>query len=159
AAEPGGALMNLLLPRAPRSFLSGDSLKIWTNPRATPNIVVLVRSTLYISAIAPHDLNRAAQLLSTGTAPEQVFGDHHRAVPLMAVSRAEVDVRSGDCRFQFDSGSSTRVEEFRVAGRLEADELTAILRQQLGPLFKVTPLGFDLIRLWGMPLAALLIHA
>ena len=145
--------------RAPRTFLSGDTLKIWTNPRATPNIVVLVRGTLYVSAIAKGDLNKAAAMLSTGAAPEQVFGTYHRAIPLVAVLRAEADVRHHVFRFTYDSGVGNANDEFELASELEANELVSVLRQQLGDRYVVSNLGFDVVRVCGAPIVALMIHA
>ncbi|MFL5340247.1 MAG: hypothetical protein ACJ8F7_08840 [Gemmataceae bacterium] len=145
--------------RAPRTFLSGDTLKIWTNPGATPNIVVLVRGTLYVSAIAKADLNKAAQRLSTGAAPEQVFGSYHRAIPLVAVLRAEADMRHHVFHFTYDSGMGNANDEFELASEMEANELVSVLRQQLGDRYVVSNLGFDVARVCGGPFVALMVHA
>src|SRR5258708_4434414 len=87
----------------PPPFLRGDVLRIWTNPRATPNIVVLVRGTLYLSSIAVKDLNQAAGMLSTGAPPESVFGSYQRAIPLVSVTRVEADLRHHSFRLAYTS--------------------------------------------------------
>ncbi len=149
----------MLSTRTPRTFLSGDVLRIWTNPLATPNIIVLVRGTLYLSSIAAKDLSQASGMLSTGTPPEKVFGSYQRAIPLASVTRVEADLRHHFFRVAYTCGLGSAKAGFQLAGSMEADELVAILRQQLGESCTVSKLGLGLLRLWGMPLLALMLHA
>jgi len=146
------------MTRPPRTFLSGDTLKIWTNARATPNIIVLVHSTLYLSSIKKADLNKAVQMLSGGAAPEQVFGNYCRAIPLVSVTRAEFDERRNEFRFAHHTGVGHALDQFQLASKFEADELVAVLKQQLTECYTMSSMDFNVLRIWGLPLVVLFVH-
>src|SRR5207244_2710448 len=49
--------------------------------------------------------------------------------------------------------------EFQLANSYEADELAAVLRQQLGSQYLVEKMGFNLLRICGLPLLVMMFHA
>jgi len=157
--ETRGAIMTggpaMSLTQAPRSMFAGDELKIWTNPRANPNIVVLCRSCLFLSSIVKSDLSRAVQMLNGGAAPEQVFGNYVKVIPLISVQNAEANLRTNTFWFSYLTGLGTATTEFKLANSYEADELTAVLRQQFGDAFLVQQMGISLLRICGWPFFAM----
>lgn len=142
----------------PKSFLLGDGLKIWTNPRSSPNIVVLCRGSLFVSNIDNADLRTAVDRLSAGAGPEQVFGGHLREIPLVALENVEADLRHNSFRFCYHSDLGSARDEIKLAHPHDAEELLAILRQQLGGGFQSRELGLNLFRICGLPLMILLLH-
>jgi len=148
----------VIATRASRTFLSGDVLRIWINPGSPVNIIVLVRGTLYLSSIAPKDLNQAAGMLSAGASPEQIFGSYHRAIPLVSISKVEADLRHNTFLVVYQSSLSSAKAEFEMASRTEADELVDVLRQQLGESYNEGKIRVDVINVCGLPLIVLLLH-
>ena len=145
-------------PPAPRTFLGGEGLKIWTNPRAKQNIIVLSGCCLYTSSIVNRDLARAVQMLNGGASPEQVFGSHLQVIPLISVQEARINLKNNSFWFSFLSGIGSASAEIQLANSLEADELLTVLRSQFGSQFRVEKLGLNLSKTFGWPAMALVIH-
>jgi hypothetical protein len=138
----------------PRAFLTGDGLRIWTNPRGSPNFIVLLRGIIYTATIPKTEFDLAMRKLSAGAAPETVLGENTREIILISLTKAELNRRANTLEITYVAGLGTAHERIRFAYSQDLDELEIILRKSLSYRFRIEPIGFSVFRTLGGPLLA-----
>jgi hypothetical protein len=142
----------------PATFLSGDGLRVWTNPRGKPNFIVLLRSSLYTATIPETDMAIAIRDLSAGPAPEAVLGESTREISLISASKAVLNRRDNSLAIGHWTPLGTATDRMAFPYREDLDEIQVLLQKQLGPGFVTEPLGFSVWHTLGGPLLALAIE-
>jgi len=141
----------------PRTFLTGDGLRIWTNPRGSPNFVVLLRGTMYTATIPRSEIDGAMKQLSAGAAPEAVLGDGTREFPLISLTHAELNTRNNTLEVTYVTGLGTARDRITFAYSQDLEEIHGIMRKTLGDHFRIAPIRFSIFRTLGAPILSALL--
>jgi len=144
---------------APRSFLQGHGLKLWTSPHASPTLVLLSSGTLCTCDVAPDNLGNVVDGLSAGVALDAALPNEFHEIPLTTVARIDADLRRGTFRVSHESGRRRVWETFRLSQRRDSEELFAVLRHQLSARFLVRKRRIDMMRDVAVTLILLLFFA
>jgi hypothetical protein len=143
--------------RTPATFLSGDGLRVWTNPNGRPNFIVLLHSSLYTATIPDAKMATAIRDLSAGQAPQAVMGEDTREIGLLSISRAVLNMRDYSLEIRYFNLLGNATARMSFPYREDLDEIQGLLQRQLGTTIVTEPLGFSLWHTLGGPLLVLAI--
>jgi hypothetical protein len=156
----GSGLENNMNPfHTPAAFLSGDGLRVWTNPSGSPNFIVLLRGSLYTATIPDAEMAMAVRDLSAGMAPQAVLGESTREICLISASQAALNRRNNSLRITYVTALGTTTDCIFFPYKEDLEEIQFLLQKQLGETFLTEPLGFSVRQTLGGPLLALVIEA
>jgi hypothetical protein len=143
----------------PATFLSGDGLRVWTNPNGRPNFIVLLHSSLYTATIPDAKMATAIRDLSAGQAPQAVMGENTREISLLSICRAELNLRNNSLVINHINLLGHATDRISFPYREDMDEIQVLLQRQLGAMYTTEPLGFSVWQTLGSPLLFLAIGA
>jgi hypothetical protein len=143
----------------PATFLSGDGLRVWTNPSGRPNFIVLLHSSLYTATIPDAKMATAIRDLSAGQGPQAVLGEDIKEICLLSISRAVLNWRDNSVQINYVNLMGNASARISFPYREDLDEIQVLLQRQLGPTFMTEPLGFSLWQTLGGPLLTLAVAA
>ncbi|HEV3145175.1 MAG TPA: hypothetical protein VGZ47_14895 [Gemmataceae bacterium] len=145
--------------RTPPTFLSGDGLRVWTNPKGSPNFIVFLHGNFYTATIPDSEMATAIRDLSAGLAPPAVLGQSTREICLLSVSRVMLNTRDNSLEINHVTRLGNATDRVTFHYREDLDEIQILLQKQLREPFVTEPIGFSLWKTLGGPLVALVIAA
>jgi len=143
----------------PAAFLSGDGLRVWSNPRGSPNFIVLLRGCVYTATIPDDRMATAVRDLSAGMDPPAVLGPSTREISLVSASQAVLNRRDISLRITYITALGNATDRISFPYKEDLEEIQVLLQRQLGEAFVTEPLGFSLGQTLGGPLLALAMGA